>query len=682
MSRNPSGGTKWGTWETKTIISCLDDYKRQRQDTDTLDVTDILKRLGKILSEDRLDGQTIDFSVKSVDRHVYKLATKFGKEHGPRTKLGLLVHGSAVLDFNKFPTGIFSEAEIKANQDIDVSNLKDPADKPRAVHNTLLAPNMMRCLIEFVDENKGDNGLFMTDHHEATRQALARLRAQWPNGILQNITPEQIGRQIEHIATHWLHGTIPGGTPAEKNFLFIHGKSAIDYGCVGRTREGVFTKEEIASWKKDHSEEEAGKGKSHIPRKRRTPADELNWEYPARKSQRTVSIPDSDSLNQDAIANSVDSRNTSNPAEYDTGALSSLQQFLTNAPTPSTLKPEYIAKEVSSIGHSINATVFRRLRAADIDMNAPVTLSLDQLDHDFTKLLEKVLGFQRTEFAQGRAKLNELRAGNHLPLDQFIQSIIGAGLTTWALRPDPSADAPHKTLDIYRRVVRHMSKCRLCWVVNILLMCTDSNLAMHVDAMAREAYLDEEVVPKIKQKAVDLAERLDNVLFRFLAPPSSDIQPRKGHGFDGKYRIPTYGADSDDSDHEITVLGHGAAPAPSVSPITPPRHSQRSAGVPSRGDVQPHFTIEWIASLAKIFERALNLRVKMEKEAGRAAYIFEFPYPGQYYDESDREGHIGPVRKQRRVMVGILPAVYYVTKDKDGREVDRVACAPHKAFDC
>ncbi|KPI43345.1 uncharacterized protein AB675_6743 [Cyphellophora attinorum] len=524
---------------------------------------------------------------------------------------------------------------------------------------------MMRCLIEYLEEEKGDDGLLITDRHEANRQALARLEEQWPIETSGKITTVHIERQFENIARRWHYGpTISGGMSSLRKYLFRHGKSAIDYRLA---RAGVFSRDEIASWESEKkAERKAARAKSTNPTKRRNLADELNWEYPSRKHQRAASIPDSDSTNQDAIANSVESRNLVTPSGHGSGVLVSLQHFLTNPPNPTTLKPEFIASEMSFISHSINATVFRRLQAADINTNGPVILSFDQLDHDFTKLLEKVLGFQRSEFDSGRERLNELRAEKYLPLEHFVRSLVGAALTTWVFRRDPGAEESNKTLEIYRQVVGKM----------------DTNLAMHVDAIAREVYLTQEVVPTIKQRAKDFAERLDNVVFRFIEPPSSDTRHRDGEGFDSKHSIPTYGEDSDDSEDEITVLEQRVAHAPSVSPITPPRRSRRSEGAPGRDDVQPHFTTEWKASLARIFERAFNLRIKMEQKASQATYTFEFPYPGQIYDESNREGHIGAIRKQRRVMIGILPAVYYVTKDQDGREVDRIACAPHKSFDC
>ncbi|KPI43584.1 uncharacterized protein AB675_6744 [Cyphellophora attinorum] len=116
---NQFGGKKYGSWEEMTIIRSLDEYRDQRKSADTLDVDGILKKLLKVLTDDRPDGQTKEFSVASIDRHVYKLATSYGKEPHLQTRLSLFAHGSASLDLNKFPDGTFTAAEIEANKDID-----------------------------------------------------------------------------------------------------------------------------------------------------------------------------------------------------------------------------------------------------------------------------------------------------------------------------------------------------------------------------------------------------------------------------------------------------------------------------------------------------------------------------------------------------------------------------------
>lgn len=124
----------------------------------------------------------------------------------------------------------------------------------------------------------------------------------------------------------------------------------------------------------------------------------------------------------------------------------------------------------------------------------------------------------------------------------------------------------------------------------------------------RSKLLREQVLPRIPDKAGALAREVDEVLSVFAAPAR--------------------GA------HAVKVRRRSR-------PGTDVNHPPRRLNI-----TEPYWVADWRQELKRIFEKALYLRVELDKKGGE--YSFSFPVPGSGWDAADGESH---------VQIGLFPSV-------------------------
>lgn len=136
----------------------------------------------------------------------------------------------------------------------------------------------------------------------------------------------------------------------------------------------------------------------------------------------------------------------------------------------------------------------------------------------------------------------------------------------------------------------------------------DAEGAFVLEENVRRKLLRDVVLPQIPDKAGALARDVDELLSVFAAPP------RGGAAVKAR-RAPASGADTD--------------------------HPRKRAKLS-----EPLWANDWRQELKGIFEKALRLRVELDKRGGE--YVFSFPVPGSGWVTDD---------EQSQVQIGLFPSV-------------------------
>lgn len=172
------------------------------------------------------------------------------------------------------------------------------------------------------------------------------------------------------------------------------------------------------------------------------------------------------------------------------------------------------------------------------------------------------------------------------------------------------------------------------------------------------------------------------MLLRYMTPPASDRSAHLDNGFEVGQKLP---ADWSESPYFPTQESSRAQQPETETnpklPISKDRRALRSGNEHETG--YSDFVADWKKALAAIFYKAFQLRIDMEKQGGD--YDFTFPTPGLRYVASDEEGNPkghpqDVLKKQKKVMLGLLPAISVRMKDSRGRLGESMLCAPFKVY--
>lgn len=183
-------------------------------------------------------------------------------------------------------------------------------------------------------------------------------------------------------------------------------------------------------------------------------------------------------------------------------------------------------------------------------------------------------------------------------------------------------------------------------------------LKLVIQKLARADQLDQDFVPKVPEKAREMALAFNRLILQFVVPQSdTDLSGRMLSGYDEARYMP----DTERRPYGYkppTLQNFGAAPPDSFTPNSP-------------------WNATWLKDLTRIFEHALKLRIEMEKMNGKFYYFF-LP-PNGWFRPLNEEGM--PEGDRERCMLGLMPCIDGEFQDwtKPGKKKE-LGCAPHQAY--
>lgn len=99
-----------------------------------------------------------------------------------------------------------------------------------------------------------------------------------------------------------------------------------------------------------------------------------------------------------------------------------------------------IRNKMLEVGKECKRAIELRLRSAGLKAGGPVTVDFDGPGDKLSGLLATVLASRGDNMKERWAIVENMQAEAGLPLSIFLQSLLGAAITNWALRPPPQGE--------------------------------------------------------------------------------------------------------------------------------------------------------------------------------------------------------------------------------------------------
>lgn len=200
------------------------------------------------------------------------LQSKFvslAKQYAPTDKASitaLFAHGTSILNFDMLVSdGIYTEAEAKA---MSMNYRK------KVGQSAFFTPAMIRFLIDFIDNHKGSDSIFLSDRDAAVQEAYEAMLIELPEEDYKNMTFDRVRNRIDKFAAQKnFNGTLArelGLSGPRNKQLYEYGKLLL---LLDAFPAGVFTNAEIEAWKYPQRTSAASNAAGGNPLKRKAPDD-------------------------------------------------------------------------------------------------------------------------------------------------------------------------------------------------------------------------------------------------------------------------------------------------------------------------------------------------------------------------------------------------------------------------
>ena len=370
--------------------------------------------------EDHLNASVVPgapkFTSINIASRLSKLVEKYAREDRFRLH-ALYKYGSVVIDVSRLPEGTYSPDGIAEHMMFDTTSLATVWDL-----RCPFSEEMVRFLIDFLDENKGHEGLFATNKPEAYRLAHTELLENVAAEKCNTITERQVQRKYESLARYvrGVSANTKGFDQARLRHFFRHGSESLDLVKVG---PGVYTQDEIDAWQQRMRQ-------SRQPRQRKKRAIESTVPSSSMMSHHKRSRTQISYIE----ATDDDDGSSANFNDEATPEFDSLFPQDTMG-----LDNSFVAVSMSSISRLINTAVHQRSRAAKINETQLFTFDISQpasYDNNTAQIIEYLLACDRSQFSAGIRKFNTMRTARMITLEEFVQCVIGCALTVWVFQPE------------------------------------------------------------------------------------------------------------------------------------------------------------------------------------------------------------------------------------------------------
>lgn len=261
---------------------------------------------------------------------------------------------------------------------------------------------MFRILLDYIEEEKGPDSIFLTDRVAASDEAVRRMEELCPPHQYVKRDKKQIDNKLSSLCEH---GT-EHGTSIKK--LLTNGLSVVIFSKV---LKGVFSEEEIQT--------------DTDKRKKRKRAQYAKIEE--RRNQRVVEPVDVQPLKTE-----TESRDPSMASDF--SQVTALEDVVVCAGSPDKAA---ISEAMTDIANKIESCVSARLAGAGISAHNPTVFNFEAFGDWLCELLMSVGGCDRTRLQERYMQIMNMQSQQRLDLATFLRSVVGAAVTLWAMQPSP-----------------------------------------------------------------------------------------------------------------------------------------------------------------------------------------------------------------------------------------------------
>ena len=256
---------------------------------------------------------------------------------------------------------------------------------------SLFSAEMIRVLLDHLDENKGKDGLFVKDIKLAIVQAKQAMVENVPSHLLNDLSIAQIQRKYETMLVAY------NDSRDKKSIktLWLRGSQALN---LLKLPKGVYGEDKLGPLRKKKQE------------------DRAKWRAP--KSKRGFATGDEsgdDVLQPDQVA--------------------SLRVVVSTALVKDSPNTKKIQEAMDDIRKDIEVAVLQRLQDSGISGSQPVALNTELFGPRLQSLIAMLLSCDISMIHNELPQLSSMIAQQPLQLDHFIRALAGAAVTQWALEP-------------------------------------------------------------------------------------------------------------------------------------------------------------------------------------------------------------------------------------------------------
>lgn len=300
--------------------------------------------------------------------------------------------------------------EIPNSSDMDSDTT--PSEMKLFGPKSYWSPQMLRACLDFLDEHKGTDTIFLKNRPAALAAANKAIRRKVPAQLRNDLSDMQIDRKIDGLARYLLVGN------KGKAEVMIKGSAALD---LTKLPDGTYTDEELQ--KKKNVQERVAKQKRSAQRK-------VKNKGKAEDSQQEEK--------QDSMIGVRQPPDTSflRPAD-------SLTTMLDSADTKS------VAVTMNELFSLIESVSFQRLEDCELTRSRSADLSLEILSPELQSILSTLFSCGFHSVPQQLVQMRSMQFRQQLKLDTFSRAVIAAPVTSWALEPVPLGIAESSVNDVW-----------------------------------------------------------------------------------------------------------------------------------------------------------------------------------------------------------------------------------------
>ena len=296
--------------------------------------------------------------------------------------------------------------------DMEYTGSSPPRAATHAATNRPLkwTPLMLRALLDYVDEEKGRESVFIKDRAAAVIELNRRMQADIPAHLYNKRSRDNLTNKIYEIAARYC---VRG---ASVNMFLTRGLSVVVFE---RITAGVFSEEEVQT----------------NAETRKAEREASNARTKERKQQR---------VSQAKRPMETESVLTDPSAASDFGQVMDLEDVIVCAKSSDKVA---IGEALNDMANKIESCVNARLEGAGISAHRPTVFNFEAYGSRLCELLETVGGCDRMRLQERFMSIVNMQSQQRLDIATFVQAVIGAAVTLWALQTAPLNEAPGSMYD-------------------------------------------------------------------------------------------------------------------------------------------------------------------------------------------------------------------------------------------
>ena len=291
-----------------------------------------------------------------------------------------------------------------------------------------------RGLLDFLDANKGPEGIFMTNVTFAKEEAAEHLRNKFPSKDPKVEKAKQVESRLDKFTRRYA---------LEKNIstsqLYSIGSMALDYR---KLRPETYTESEMRTWKAHYEANKAIMKSQQKPKRKEVENSESEEDGDHSSSKRRKANINDDEPPISTVNQAAD--------------LQRLHDLRHGGELKSTTNKKHIQEGITDLHESILMTVRDYLEESGIEMDEPIQLDFEPRGHDLRELIDMVAGSDKETPGDYQSRLSGMQAQQRLGIGAFVRALVMAAVTRWTLLSLPQGD---QSGGLYEGAWNYMRAC-------------------------------------------------------------------------------------------------------------------------------------------------------------------------------------------------------------------------------